>query len=175
MTITTPTTSIRTNGVTTTVQRGVEEIGVESLRMTRMNNGAFALRVGAVYFNMPAEDLAKRLFAFLKASADLNAAPTVANALVNQNATQDVLFSYQFASNSFADGDVASDGDSLTYSATLSSGAALPAWLTFTPSTRTFSGTPLLANVGVITVLVTATDEFGQAVSDDFTITVAGA
>src|SRR5262249_15938843 len=32
--------------------------------------------------------------------------------------------------------------DTLTYSAALTGGGSLPAWLTFTPATRTFSGNP---------------------------------
>ena len=34
------------------------------------------------------------------------------------------------------------DSSSLTYTATLRNGAALPSWLTFDAATRTFSGTP---------------------------------
>lgn len=101
---------------------------------------------------------------------DPNNAPTVANAIPNQSATEDSAFSFQFASNTFFD----ADGDTLTYTATLSSGAALPAWLTFTSGTRTFSGTPLTANIGVITVRVTA-DDGQDTVYDDFTLTVVSA
>ena len=87
--------------------------------------------------------------------ANTNDAPTVANAIPDKNATEDSAFSFQFASNTFADVDV---GDTLTYSATLSNGAALPAWLSFNAGTRTFSGTPLNADVGTISVKVTARD-----------------
>lgn len=97
-----------------------------------------------------------------------NQAPIVSNAIPNQSATENSLFTFQFASNSFSD----PDGDTLTYSATLSSGAALPAWLTFTSGTRTFTGTPLNANIGAITVRVTASDGDLSAY-DDFTLTVA--
>ncbi len=43
-----------------------------------------------------------------------NDAPTVANPIADQNATEDSAFSFQFASNTFADVDV---GDTLTYTA----------------------------------------------------------
>ena len=67
-----------------------------------------------------------------------NHAPVVANTIPNQTATFGAAFSFAFASNTFTD----ADGDALTYSALLSSNAALPAWLSFNASTRTFSGTP---------------------------------
>ena len=99
-----------------------------------------------------------------------NDAPTVANAIPDQAATEDSAFSYQFNSNVFADVDA---GDSLTYTANLSDGSALPSWLTFDADTRTFSGTPLNANVGAIDVKVTATDSGNDSISDTFNLTVA--
>ena len=52
-------------------------------------------------------------------------------------------FSYTFPANTFADADA---GDTLSYTATRADGTALPSWLTFTPGTRTFSGTPAAAD-----------------------------
>jgi hypothetical protein len=98
-------------------------------------------------------------------------APVVAIPLVDQNATVGSAFSYQFAAGSFTD----PESVALTYTATLSSGAALPAWLTFTAGTRTFSGTPATGDIGTITVRVTATDPGALSVFDDFTIAVAAA
>ena len=102
----------------------------------------------------------------------VNDAPTVANAIADQNASEDSAFSLTFAANTFNDVDT---GDTLTYSATLSDDSALPAWLSFNSGSRTFSGTPLNANVGGIDVKVTATDDGTGtlSVSDTFTITVA--
>lgn len=97
-----------------------------------------------------------------------NDAPTVANALSNQSATEDALFTYTVPINTFADVDV---GDTFTYSATLSDGSALPAWLNFNAATRTFSGTPDNASVGTISVKVIADDGHGGSVSSGFTIT----
>ena len=45
--------------------------------------------------------------------------------------------------------------------------------LSSTPPTRTFSGTPLNDNVGVVSVKVTATDAAGLSTSDIFDITIA--
>ncbi|MCB1876930.1 MAG: putative Ig domain-containing protein, partial [Chromatiales bacterium] len=102
--------------------------------------------------------------------ANTNNAPTVANAIGDQAATEDAAFSFQFASNTFSDPDV---GDTLTYSATLSDNSALPAWLGFDAATRTFSGTPTNADVGTISIKVTADDGNGGTVSDTFDIVVA--
>ena len=102
--------------------------------------------------------------------ANANDAPTVAIPIADQAATQGSPFSFSFAAGTFTDIDV---GDSLGYSATLSGGGALPAWLNFNAATRSFSGTPATADVGSITVRVLATDGASASVFDDFLITVA--
>ncbi|WP_197085472.1 putative Ig domain-containing protein, partial [Cellvibrio sp. pealriver] len=102
--------------------------------------------------------------------ANVNDAPTVANIIPDQNATEDVAFNFQFAANTFADVDA---GATLTYSAQLNGGGGLPAWLSFDPVTRTFSGTPANSDVGTLTIDVTADDGNGGTVTDTFTITVA--
>ena len=48
------------------------------------------------------------------AVANTNDTPTLANAIPNQNASEDAAFNFQFAANTFADPDV---GDTLTYTA----------------------------------------------------------
>lgn len=103
---------------------------------------------------------------------NVNDAPTVANALVDQTATEDGPFSYQFASDTFNDPDLS---DTLTYTATLSDDSALPDWLSFDAGTRTFSGTPTNDDVGSVSVKVTAEDGSGETVSDTFDITVENA
>ena len=102
--------------------------------------------------------------------ANSNDAPVVANAIPNQNATEDAAFNFQFPNNTFSDADV---GDSLTYTAQLNNGSALPAWLNFNAATRTFSGTPTHGNEGAYTLEVTATDSQGQSVTINFVINVA--
>jgi len=101
------------------------------------------------------------------AQAQSNNAPTVANAIPDQTATLGAAFSYAFPANTFND----ADDDTLTYTATKSDGMALPSWLTFTAGTRTFSGTPQLANNGTLSVKVTASDGTAS-VSDTFDILV---
>jgi N-acetylneuraminic acid mutarotase len=65
------------------------------------------------------------------------------------------------------------DDDALTYSCKQSNGENLPAWLKFTPSTRTCSGTPL--NAENLTVMVTVTDKENVTVYDEFQISVTNA
>ncbi|MFP8967715.1 DUF4347 domain-containing protein, partial [Pokkaliibacter sp. CJK22405] len=98
----------------------------------------------------------------------VNDAPTSIG-ISNQTATEDAAFSYTVPTNTFSDVDV---GDTLTYSATLAGGGALPSWLSFDAATQTFSGTPTNANVGAISVMVTATDGSNASVSSTFTLTV---
>ena len=93
----------------------------------------------------------------------------MANPIPNQNATAGVAFSYAFPSNTFTDPNA---GTTLTYTATLDGGGSLPSWLSFTGSTRTFSGTPALANLGSINIRVTASDGAGGTVSDVFALNV---
>jgi uncharacterized delta-60 repeat protein len=90
---------------------------------------------------------------------------TVADSgIPNVTATENSLFSFTFNANTFTD----PEAGELTYSV-----GALPAWLNFNPATRTFSGTPLAANVGSVTnVTVTAADGEAFSVSDTFAIKV---
>ena len=105
-------------------------------------------------------------------TAPTNTAPTVANTIPNQTATAGTAFSYAFLANTFADTDT---GDTLTYTATQSDDTALPSWLSFAAATRTFSGTPAAADVGTVSVKVTASDGHGGSVSDTFDIVVSAA
>jgi len=98
-----------------------------------------------------------------------NAMPVVDTPLADQAATEDAAFSYTVPVASFSD----PEGSALTYNATLTSGGALPVWLSFDPATLTFSGTPDNTAVGTINLRVTATDAQGATVSDDFDLTIA--
>lgn len=92
-----------------------------------------------------------------------NTAPAVRHAIADQVWPSDTEWTFQFAADAFDD----ADGDGLTYSARLSNGDPLPAWLTFDPATRTFSGTPPLNAIGTYTLEVTASDG-SDAVADEF-------
>ncbi len=97
-----------------------------------------------------------------------NTAPTVATAILDQTATAGTAFSYAFPPATFTD----ADGDTLTYTATKPDDSALPSWLSFAALTRTFSGTPQAADVGTVSVKVTASDGT-DSVSDTFDIVVS--
>ena len=97
-----------------------------------------------------------------------NPAPRVANPIVSIRSYLGLALRYQFKQNAFTD----PNGDTLTYSAKQKGSSDLPGWLSFNPSTRTFSGTPRNGhNLGRLTIVVTATDGAGE-VSDEFDINV---
>jgi ELWxxDGT repeat protein len=99
-----------------------------------------------------------------------NQAPVVANAIANQTATLGSAFSFVVPANAFSD----PENDTLTYSAALASGAALPNWLSFNASTRTFNGTPPTGtSTTPLSVRVTARDNGNLSVSDDFSLTLS--
>ena len=103
---------------------------------------------------------------------NVNDAPTLENPIADQTAAEDAVFGFVVPADTFADVDV---GDTLTYSATLADGSALPAWLTFDAETRTFSGTPTNADAWTFEIKVTATDKENATTSDIFNIAVANA
>jgi VCBS repeat-containing protein len=102
-------------------------------------------------------------------SLDINDAPVAAVPIADQATDEDAAFSFTVPPASFSDADV---GDTLTLSATLADGSSLPVWLSFDPTTQTFSGTPLNEDVGSLTIRVTATDTSGATATQDFTVTV---
>jgi len=89
----------------------------------------------------------------------VNDLPIVANAIPNQRIAQNDAWTYALASNTFT------DHNTLTLTAT-----PLPAGVTFDGATGTFSGTPTA--VATTSVVVTATDIHGQAITDTFDIEV---
>ncbi|MDH4305452.1 MAG: putative Ig domain-containing protein, partial [Nitrospira sp.] len=98
-----------------------------------------------------------------------NHAPTVANPLTDQVTQEDVPFSFVVPAYTFADQD---GGDTLMFSATLADGTALPTWLTFDASTRTFSGTPVNSDVGLLALAVTVTDSGNLRATSTFSLGV---
>lgn len=122
---------------------------------------------GALVLNN--NDADESVFDFvIQATVWENTAPTVANAIADQTTNASAPFSYTVPSNTFSD----IDGNPLTYTATLTGGAPLPTWLVFDPKTGTFSGTPTDANVGTLSLNVTADDGYGGSVTDTFVLTI---
>lgn len=98
-----------------------------------------------------------------------NDAPTVVNPIENQSTNTGAAFVFMVPSTTFADVDA---GDQLTYHATLTDGSALPLWLSFDPTTRTFSGTPVDSDAGLVSLKVTATDGENLSVAEVFDVMV---
>jgi YD repeat-containing protein len=128
--------------------------------------------VGSLSLKIVATDIAgaSANCVFKLTVADVNDAPVLVQAVAGQAAVQDQAWTFTLPAGTFTDPDL---GDTLSYSATLASGAALPSWLTFDGTTRTFRGVPLNANVGALSLEVTATDGQGLSTSDAFALTVA--
>lgn len=96
-----------------------------------------------------------------------NFVPYLNQAIPNQNVDSSQVFNYTFPDSTFIDDD---GNNTLTYSATLSNGNPLPAWLSFDPATRTFEGTPTEAIN--INVKVKAVDSANVSVTCTFAINV---
>ncbi|TAV82630.1 DUF4082 domain-containing protein, partial [Rhizobium leguminosarum] len=99
-----------------------------------------------------------------------NDAPVLAVQTAAQNATVGSAFSFVLPTTTFTDVD---SGETLAYTATAADGTALPTWLAFNATTRTFSGTPTTS--GTYGVKVTATDLGGLAANENFNITATAA
>ena len=84
----------------------------------------------------------------------MNNTPVLAIALPHQSSAEDEDVSFALPENAFTD----VDGDTLTLSATLADGTALPGWLVFDAVAGSFSGTPPQNFNGIVNVMVTASD-----------------
>lgn len=98
-----------------------------------------------------------------------NRPPVVANSIPAQTINSGSALNFVFAANTFTDPD---PGDVLSYSAKLANGSSLPAWLTFNPTTRSFTGIPSTGNVGILGITVTASDQAGLTISNAFDLKV---
>jgi hypothetical protein len=96
--------------------------------------------------------------------------PVVSGTTQNQTWQQGSKVSLALSSTLFTD----PQKETLTYTATLTNGAALPSWLSFSSSTHSFTGT-VPAGLENFTVMVTATDTSGLSASQDFTVNVPAA
>ncbi|MFM9969186.1 MAG: putative Ig domain-containing protein [Burkholderiales bacterium] len=99
-----------------------------------------------------------------------NRPPVVAHPIADRSTGENSAFSFTVGADTFADPDL---GDTnLAYSAVKADGAALPAWLAFDATTRTFSGTPGNADVGVLNVLVIGSDSQSLSGLEEFALTI---
>ncbi|MDB5814738.1 MAG: hypothetical protein JWN23_1855 [Rhodocyclales bacterium] len=98
-----------------------------------------------------------------------NDAPVAVGTVADQSGKADAAFSYVVPDGLFNDDDMV---DTLSLSATLLDGAALPKWLSFDAATRTFSGTPTATELGVVGIQLNATDSVGAMASTTFQIQI---
>ncbi|MBD1910428.1 putative Ig domain-containing protein [Leptolyngbya sp. FACHB-8] len=127
--------------------------------------------VGSRYVSVSATDRFGRSAStwIILAVTNVNDAPTLVNAIADQSTTTEIPFLFTVPSTTFQDID---PGDALVYNATLEDGSSLPSWLLFNSTTRSFTGTPASAHVGVLQLKVTASDRSGISISDVFNLTI---
>jgi hypothetical protein len=101
------------------------------------------------------------------ASTPVPKAPVLGTATAAQTWAQGAKISLALPATLFTD----PQKQTLTYSAS-TGGGALPGWLTFNPTTRTFSGTVPKGSYGALPITVTATDSSGLSSSETFTATI---
>ena len=97
-----------------------------------------------------------------------NTRPRLTKAIADKISNEDTRLVYQIPSGTFED----AEKPVLRYRATLSTGAALPAWLKFNPANQTFTGTPPKDFNGLLAIKVTASDGSLSA-SDTFNLRIA--
>jgi hypothetical protein len=111
--------------------------------------------------------------AFTLTVANVNDAPILATTGIPEiSVDEDSQLSDLITSDITSHFEDLDEGDNLTFSATLADGSDLPSWLSLTNGV--FSGIPLHANLGTISIEVTATDDASPSasVSDTFDLTV---
>lgn len=127
--------------------------------------------VGEMQIRVVATDLAGVSIAQILSLTVLNVndAPEVGTIIADVEAMEDEPFTFTVPDDAFFDVDA---GDLLSFSASISDGAPLPAWLDFDATTRHFSGTPDNDDVGNLSIRVTATDLAGAQASQSFGLSV---
>ena len=91
-----------------------------------------------------------------------NRAPVASVPMVDKNWIEGASLQYTLPTGTFTD----PDGNTLSYSASLSGGTALPVWLSFNSTTHTFSGTAPVGSPDY-TVRVIVTDTGGLSTFDE--------
>lgn len=98
-----------------------------------------------------------------------NSAPALSQEIYDKVVRNGASFDFEVPSGTFTD---ANGGDILTFTASRENGDALPAWLTFDPGTLTFSGIAPNADLGTLSLKVTAKDRAGLSAEGLFTLVV---
>ena len=95
------------------------------------------------------------------ARAAANRPPTVGAGVPELLARPGSVFSFTVPTDTIVDPD---SWDTITYSVAMANGAALPAWLTFDPATRTLSGIATTSDIGLLSLVLWGTDVYGSGV-----------
>lgn len=129
----------------------------------------FTFRVGDS--GPPGSDISTTQHTFTFNVLPVNDPPRVTSSLPDRTARERTALTFQISANAFTDPDA---GTELTYEATLTGGAPLPAWLNFSPATRVFSGTPGSLDTGIFEIVVTVTESSSEqlSASDTFRLLV---
>jgi len=102
--------------------------------------------------------------------ANNNQSPTVNSYLPTLQAKAGTPFTYVVPVSTITDPD---PWDSVTYSAKMADGSALPSWLSFDAATRTFSGTPTAS--GSLQFILWGTDNYGYSAGEYVNMTIGAA
>jgi Ca2+-binding RTX toxin-like protein len=101
--------------------------------------------------------------------ANNNLAPTINSYLPTLQAKAGSVFTYKVAAGTITD---PNPWDSVTYSAKMPDGSALPLWLNFDPSTLTFTGIPSISNIGSLQFILWGTDNYSYGSGEYVTLNV---
>ncbi len=136
------------------------------------NTGALSGTLSAEQMPFTIEITAEDIFgeqASTSFDVAINHLPVVEGFIDSQQATVDNPFLYTFPPTLFTD----PDGDVLRYEAKENNADVLPAWLTLNSDTRTFIGTPALADQGFLFVELFAVDPYDGRASTVFGIAIS--
>ncbi len=106
-------------------------------------------------------------FQFVKGTLIVHTPPSLAIPIADQVVTTAQPFILSLAPDTFEDAD---PGDVLSLSATLVDASPLPGWLTFSPTTRTFTGAPPAS--GTLSIQLRAVDRYGDSATAGFKLNV---
>lgn len=151
-----------------------KEVALPSWLSLNKTTGAFSGtptndHVGTIKIKVTAKDNAMTPVSttFMLEVVNTNDAPVRNSTLADVQIKVGEAVNVTMPANMFTDVDA---GDELTYSAKLSGGASLPAWLSFNATTGAFSGTA--AQNGVLSVVLTASDKANATATDTFKVEV---
>ena len=118
------------------------------------------------YSSGTADSFEKVLYVYLEEQKEN---PYVLNPIPNTGIIVDNLFTYTVPLNTFDD----SDEDIIRYEAEIRGGHPLPRWLSFDPVSLSFSGIPDICDIGLYSIDVSAIDNAGLSIKDNFVLEVA--